>query len=220
MKEKLSTIYKMLILIISGIGLYLNFKLLDFDCIVYFTILSNIMVFMLYLFIVLKLFFKINIDSNKYYLIKGFVTMAISITMIVYTFLIAGTDALTSYIGHQNVGNFVHVYTPLLVIFDYILFDEKHKVKKNYPFIWSLILLFYFVFVKIYVLFGGLFEGGNTYPYEFMNVERLGLMKTALSYIVIYMTYVCVGLVIYYIDNYGFRKGIQNGIKRISRKIK
>lgn len=50
MKEKISLIYKILIVVVSGIGLYLNFKLYSFKtAILYFTNLSNILVFVFYL---------------------------------------------------------------------------------------------------------------------------------------------------------------------------
>ena len=49
MKEKFSTIYKILIVVITGIGLALNFRLYGFlETIVYFTNISNILVFLFY----------------------------------------------------------------------------------------------------------------------------------------------------------------------------
>ena len=62
MKEKFSTIYKILIVVITGIGLALNFRLYGFlEAIVYFTNISNILVFLFYFgYFVLKVMKKLK----------------------------------------------------------------------------------------------------------------------------------------------------------------
>ena len=54
MKERMSLIFKILVVVVSFIGLYLNFKLFTFSGgIVFFTIQSNLLVFIVYLITVI-----------------------------------------------------------------------------------------------------------------------------------------------------------------------
>ena len=54
MKEKISLIYKILIVIVSAIALYLNFKLYSFrQGILYFTNLSNLLCFIFFLGVII-----------------------------------------------------------------------------------------------------------------------------------------------------------------------
>ena len=85
MKEKISLLFKILIVITSFVGLYLNFKIAPIkNNIIYFTIQSNLLCFLFYLIIViLKLTGKLQ-KNQIYYIFKGTVTLAITITMFIY----------------------------------------------------------------------------------------------------------------------------------------
>lgn len=88
-KRKLALFYRMAIVIVSAIALYMNFKLMSFRLgILYFTNLSNL--FCLIYFLVLVIMMLLNKDKeNKYhYIVKGMVTMCITLTMFVYNFIL------------------------------------------------------------------------------------------------------------------------------------
>jgi len=202
MKEKLSLLFKIIIVIVSGIGLFLNFRLLSIrESIIYFTMQSNLLCFILFLGIVILMITKKLKKNDLYYMLKGTATMAITVTMIVYQLLLSGNGGMGAYIGHELECNFVHLYVPLLVIFDYIIFGEKGHLKKSYPFIWSSALIAYLLFDIIYVSLGGRFVGGTTYPYFFMDIEGNGVIFTMLSCLVIYIFFIGYGSIVQWLDN-------------------
>lgn len=110
-RKKISLFYKILIVIISGIGLYLNFKMSSFrENIIYFTIQSNLLCFLFYLIIVILNFTKKLKKNNIYYIFKGMVTMAITITMFVYQLLISTNGGIEGYENNMLACNFVHLF--------------------------------------------------------------------------------------------------------------
>ena len=202
MKEKLSLLFKIIIAIISGIGLYLNFNLLSFkDSIIYFTIQSNLLCFIYFLGLVVLTITKKLKKTDLYYISKGMITMAITTTLIVYWFVLVPEGGIEAYIGHNLENNFVHLFTPLLVIFDYIIFGEKGHLKKNYPFIWSFVLIAYVIFNIVYVLLGGRFSNNTCYPYPCMNIDNLGLFRVCVNCLVIYVCFIGCGILIQKLDN-------------------
>lgn len=199
MKEKISLIYKILIVVVSGIGLYLNFKLYSFKtAILYFTNLSNILVFIFYLVGLILYFTKKLKKNDTYYIIKGMITMAITITMFVYQIILSGS--MNAFVGHEVENAFVHLIVPFLVIFDYIIFGKKGNLKKNYPFIWSFILIVYQLFVIIYSLLGGKFMGSDV-PYPYMDISKNGIWTVILNCVLVYVFFVGYGTIVQTLDN-------------------
>lgn len=202
MKDKLSLLFKIIIVIVSGIGLYLNFNLFSVrDSIIYFTIQSNLLCFVYFLIVViLEVTNKLK-KNNFYYVSKGMVSMAITITFLVYHLVLVPEGGIAGYIGHDLENNFVHLITPLIVIFDYVIFCEKGHLKKNYPFIWNFVLVAYTVFNLVYVIFGGRFSDGTIYPYPCINIEKLGLFRVVMNCVIIYAVFFIYGYIVYLFDN-------------------
>ncbi len=199
-KERLSFLFKLFILVVCGIGLYLNFKIGSLRMLLYFTLLSNLMCFIFYLVtIILRLCNKLK-KNNIYYIFKGMVTMAITLTMFGYWLLVASSGDFGIYINHMTSCIIVHLYTPILIMLDYLIFGEKGNLKSNYPFIWSTIIILYGVFTSIYGFFGGMFLDGAKYPYNYLNIEEFGIVKVCINCLVIYITYVVYGVIIQKID--------------------
>lgn len=202
MKEKIKLIYRIIIVIVASLGLYLNFKFLTFEKgILYFTNLSNLLCLIYFLVLVILMLTKKVKRDDKYYVIKGMVTMSITLTMVVYNFLLRSTEAGNIFINHQLECNLVHIVVPLLVIFDYILFGEKGHLKKEYPLIWSLVLIAYQLFVVIYTLCGGKFINGATYPYPFMDIDTYGAGKYTISMVIAFVFFLGYGNIVQMLDN-------------------
>lgn len=200
MKNKLSLFYKLIIAIACGISIYLNFKAFTIKgAIIYYTVQSNLMCFIFYLvIIILKLLGKLK-KNSIYYILKGMVTMAITITMIIFQFVITDSG-MSAYQGNELASIMAHVVVPLLIMSDYVIFGEKGNLKRNYPFIWSITLILYVVFDLIYVSLGGRFGDGSIYPYLYMNVEVNGLLKVIISCITIFILFIVYGTIIQTID--------------------
>lgn len=196
----MSVIYKLLIVIISGIGLFLNFKLLGIDYgLLYFTLLSNIFCFIFYFVtLFLKLFNKLK-KNNIYYIFKSMMVMSMSITMILYYIMYINGN-VGVYEGHFLVSSFLHLISPLMVIFDYIIFGKKGVTNKKYPFAWSMSLIIYCLLVIIYCMLGGTF-GESKYPYDFMNIEKYGFMRVFLVNVFIYILFIVYGFFVQYFDH-------------------
>lgn len=200
MKEKLSLLYKIIIIIACGFGIYLNFKAFTIGgAMIYYTVQSNVMCFIFYFVtIILKLTGKLKKNSN-YYILKGMVTMAITVTMVVFQFVITDSG-MTAYAGNELASIMAHIVVPLLVMSDYVIFGEKGNLKRNYPFIWSSTLVFYIIFDFVYVALGGRFGDGSIYPYLYMNIEVNGLLKVIISCITIFILFIGYGTIIQTID--------------------
>ena len=202
MKEKISLIYKIIIVIVSGIALYLNFKFLSFrQGILYFTNLSNLLCFIYFTGLVIKMLLKKKETFSEFHCItKGMLTMAITLTFFMFNFALRGDSTTEIFIGHELECNLVHIIVPLLVMFDYAIFGVKGHLKKSYPFIWSTILIAYQVFVIIYVAVGGRFINGLTYPYSYMDVNTFGITRVVINMTIIYVLYMAYGIIIQRID--------------------
>lgn len=202
MKEKIKLIYRILIVVVSAIGLYLNFRFLTFEKgILYFTNLSNLFCMIYFLVLVILMLTNKVKRNDTYYIFKGMVTMAITLTMIVYNLLLANSSAAGSFANHQFECNIVHIVVPLLVIFDYIIFGEKGNLKKEYPIIWSFVLVAYQLFVTIYTANGGTFIDGSTYPYPFMDMEKYGAGQVTINMIVTFVFFLGYGNIVQMLDN-------------------
>lgn len=198
MKEKLEWLYKAIIMLFSGIGVYLNLKIFTVKgALIYYTVQSNLLCFVFYLTIIILMLTKKLKKNNLYYVFKGLLTMAVVITMIVYQLFLANTGA---YDGHEFTSAIVHLIVPSLVIFDYLIFAEKGNLKKNDPYIWSLSLVGYFVFYKIYTLMGGKFNDAGTCPYFFLNVDKFGCMGVIFNCTIIYIAFILFGKLVHHVD--------------------
>jgi len=209
MKEKLQFFYRVLLVIVTTIALYLNFKLYGIGKgIVYFTNISNLCCLIyFFILIIMTLFNKVK-KGEMYYIIKGMVTMAITITMFMYNLVLSANDGMGAFTGHQLECNLVHLVVPLMVILDYIIFGEKGNLKKEYPIIWSSILIGYQFFLLFYILLGGNFINGDSYPYEYMDVSKYGTMGVMRNLLLIYIFFIGYGTIVQKIDNWLGKKKI------------
>ena len=190
MKERIKLLYRILLVIVAEIALYINFNLFGVKGLLYFTNLSNLLCLIYFtILIVLTLLKKVN-RNDTYYIIKGMVTMAITITMFMYNLVLSTDDGMGAFTGHQLECNLVHLIVPLMVILDYVIFGEKGNLKKEYPIIWSLILIIYQLFVIIYVALGGTFMDNLTYPYFYMDIEKYGTLGIMFNLLIIYIFFV------------------------------
>ena len=200
MKQKLSILYKFIIVVVSFIGIYLNFKIAEpSKMILYFTIISNIMVFLFYgISLILELLGKLK-KGSKYYFIGGIVTLFITLTMCVYEIALSDTAV---YDGHLLECNFVHLFTPILTILDYFIFAEKGNIKKVYSVLWVIPLISYALFVQIYSALGGTFLDNQKFPYPFLDIEKNGLPYVLGVSTFFIVSFIGIGLIVYQIDKY------------------
>lgn len=201
MNKKISLIYRAFLVLIGLYGLYLNFfngysnigEMLH-----YYTILSNILVIGFFIFLI------INYKKNKDYPhLKGAVTMAITVTFLIFHFILnpAMFDMIGTGYNPLNPSNLiVHYIVPIMAILDWLLFDIKGRYTKTDPLLWLSIPFIYFIVMTINGLLGYTFTGGSHYPYFFMDWDKLGAVKVLEYVLLIIVAFTILGYIYYGID--------------------
>lgn len=150
----------------------------DLQAFTYFTNLSNIMidiVLLMFAYIDIRILVskgKKNCKKNWMYIFKFVVTISITITCAVYLTLLAPTNEkgmMYAYFSN-GAGSFcVHMFTPVLAIIDYVMFDYGYESVKKHALFATIPPLSYVGFVVI-ISSLGMRWGDNMYaPYNFMN---------------------------------------------------
>lgn len=183
-RKVINICYKMFTILSLSLGIFLNLRnTTSVKALVsYYTLQSNIICLVAFLIILVLKLSKKDYKTDIYYLVKGALIIMIAITAIVYHLALAPVgfemDALRSNINNKVIANFlVHTLSPILVILDYILFDEKGHFKFFYPIIWLFEPLNYIVYVYTYSNFGGTFYsigGSRKFAYFFLDYIKLG----------------------------------------------
>ncbi len=133
---------------------------------------------------------------------KGGVTLAVTITMTVYHFLLA--RVIFEMVGYKPFSPndiIVHYAIPLLVILDWLLFDPKPTYGPADPLKWLGIPLAYFIFAVLRAQLGGELRGVQSrYPYFFMDIDALGLGPVLLNVLLLAVGFLFIGYVLFGVD--------------------
>ena len=140
----------------------------------YFTNLSNIAVD-----IILSVFLVLDIRAltgrtkpNILYVIKFMLTISITLTFLVYMFLLAPTNEagiLHSYFDNYAGSFCVHFVTPVLAIMDFFLFDYLYRSTPMHALYATIPPLVYVIYVVIAGYSGVRWNGTMYAPYNFLN---------------------------------------------------
>lgn len=207
-KEKISNIYKLLVILSLLTGILLNVvHTTSISAILsYYTLQSNIICLVMFVRIIIAIILKRDYRSSRYYLWKGAVVMAILVTAITYQVALApkGFQMDISYTMRTErywANLFVHIISPSLVLLDYVIFDQKGNFKYKYPLVWLCFPWGYVIYVYTYSALGGRFfgiGGSREYAYKFLDYKQIGylgvikwifvftLLILMLSYIIVF----------------------------------
>lgn len=209
MRRKVSIIYKILVTLSLAAGILINVvKTASVSAILsYYTLQSNIICLVAFIGIVIMELRKWQ-KNDVYYLIKGAITIAILITGITYLCALAPVgfqmDFQKETLANKTISNLlVHVVSPILVLVDYFLFDEKGNFKRFYPIIWLFIPFDYVLYVYTYGSSGGTFYnigGSNKFAYFFLDYEKIGYLGVAKWITAITCSILFVSYLLVYID--------------------
>lgn len=212
MNKKIFFMYRFLIIISLLIGIVLNIvNTVSIEIILsYYTIQSNILCLITFIIFFIKdICGKKYRRSNTYFIIKGAVTIAIFLTLSVYLMsLVPNNFPMYKKMGlgikQNKIANlFVHIISPILVIMDYFLFDEKGYFKSFYPIIWLLLPMQYLQYVYIYNANGGCFYnlgGSNEFGYFFLDYKKIGVMNVIKWIIFLTLFVLIISYMLVYID--------------------
>lgn len=178
----------------------------DFSVLNYYTLMSNILCAVYFLpavFYTLK-----NTEKTMMPQLKGALVMCITVTGMVYHFMLAGKFEMQGTLLVSNM--LLHYVVPIMTVLDWILFDHKGNYKRFSPFLWLIAPLVYFIYVVVRVAGGALLGPyGAKYPYYFMDIDALGLGTVMLINLVMAVFFLILGYIIVWIDHLLQRK-IQN----------
>lgn len=200
----LDRIYRILLLLAGITGV--SMQLLDDGpgMLLYYTVLSNILVIICLLFFLFDDFRGRKATDNKKLLrIKGGVTMAILITGVIYHILLAPIAEPKNFWTLRNF--LVHYIVPWGLVLDTLIFDSRKVYRPIDPLYWTLVPLTYFAFA----LFNGLvlklpIPGAKDSPfaYFFINVTKYGWNKVLVYVVCISIGYIGVGYLLYLLKGF------------------
>ncbi len=197
-------VYRGLLAILGIIGVSMQLYQDGFGMLLYYTVLSNILVFSFLLYLISWERKNGSINQNNPLLVqKAAVTMAITITFLVYHFLLAPKVKPEDY---YNIRNFiVHYIVPVGLICDTLILDKVKVYRWFSPFVWTALPLAYFVFA----IGNGLFlkwpipgSEDSPFPYFFINMNKYGGLTVLKNALVILLAYVAVGYLLVFLKRF------------------
>lgn len=180
----ISLLYKCVAIFLTGLGIFLSLGLPDaFHPVMfqYFTIQSNLLCFFFLVFSAFHCVKEMKLEREEGCTdfmphFKGAVIMAITLTMLIYQFLLSPSPFALLNTDGNITSNLLHFIVPMLIIFDYLLFDEKGNFSDKDPWCWLIVPYLYYFFVIIAPYFHITYQDGSRYPYYFIDIDLLGYM--------------------------------------------
>ena len=210
-KRRLSNAFKTTIIICCLIGILSNILTTSSipTILSFYTLQSNIVVLTFYFVCKVIALFKDDLEKSEiYHFFKGGTIMTILLTFLVYLVALSPTDFTMNFSTSTDkifqVSNiFVHFVNPILVLLDYLIFDEKGHLSARYPWRWIMFPVMYIIYVYTYSLNGGTFfgtGGSRKYAYFFLDVDKIGFTGVAGYLIVIAVAYIIISYILVVLD--------------------
>jgi hypothetical protein len=211
-----SLIYRLTLLAVIGTGLSVNFGLIygrfNTWAFIFYTNLSNLICFLYFTALAIRTIRGLingGADAERTRAaflprLKGAFTMMITVTFIIYHFVLAG-GKFQGYTGDGFMfwlsDFFLHYIAPLLVISDWLMFSPKHAFRWQDPLLWTAIPFVYLVAMFIRAETGGTLAGfGTRFPYFFMDIDAIGWTGVLGYTAIIALAYIILGYVMVIID--------------------
>jgi hypothetical protein len=109
--------------------------------------------------------------TNGLLLVKFSLTVAITITFLVFFVLLAPILSLDYLLSYSNFS--VHLVVPLLAMLDYFLFDYKVNLQGKRYLVGLAMPFYYLIFALVLSVLAVDFNGTNV-PYFFLNYNKIG----------------------------------------------
>lgn len=179
------------------------------SCLTYFTLMSNVAATVYYL---LAAIHQAKHKTTLAPAAKGAILMCMTVTCLVYHFMLNGRFEMQGTIMISNI--LLHYVAPIVLVADWILFDDKGRYSVKSALCWLLAPLGYLVFVVIAVGLGAhLGPYGEAYPYFFMDPAQVGGMTNlVILYAVMGVCFFGLGMIIVGVDKFLAKKAnkVQN----------
>lgn len=198
--KTLAAVWKWLVFVAAFFAVALQCGLFrdkwDFTCLTYFTLMSNVACVVYY---PIAAVFQSRTGRSWKPMVKGAILMCISVTGLVYHFMLHGRFEMQGTILLSNI--LLHYVVPICTVIDWVVFDEKGYYSVKTAALWLLAPLGYFIFVMIAVSMGAhLGPYGERYPYFFLDVDTLGFLTVFLTGLVMELSFFLLGLFWVWLD--------------------
>jgi len=205
----LSAIYKIALAACGIVGIQMQLSLFsgaaNWGMFRYFTNLSNLLCVLYFLCAAVFLLTDKKRRSVFCPMLKSMVTMSITVTMLVAHFML-GNFTMNGTISPALL--LLHYIVPSMTLLDWLLFDEKGLTKKLYPILGVIIPFVYFGYALIAAQ-TGTYQNGSRYPYPFIDVDNLGVLKVSLTVAALAAGFILLGYLFFLIDH-GLARLYQN----------
>ncbi len=203
---RLSVIFKLILVLAALLGILIQIGLLGgelrLSVLNYYTLMSNTLC-LAYFFAAMV--YEANRGGTLLPALKGAVVLGITITGLVYHFMLSGSFQMQGTLSLSNM--LLHYIVPVMAVMDWLLFSQKGRYSRKSPFIWLLVPDGYFIYAVIRVALGAsLGYGGNRYPYPFLNADALGWRQVLINGAVLNLFFVVLGFVFVILDHLMARK--------------
>lgn len=197
----ISAIFKLLTSLLGFYGLALSMNIFtpspDFSGLRFFTNLSNLLSAIYFAVAAFVILFSKKNTATFFPILKGIVTMALTLTMIVAHFMLGGF--MVGSIFSLSL-LFLHYICPILVILDWLLFDKKGLVKWYSPLLWVAAPLVYLGFTMFFAYIARCEGTLPQYPYWFLDVDILGVGGVVTYVLVLLVAFIALGYVFFAAD--------------------
>ncbi|MDD2492602.1 MAG: Pr6Pr family membrane protein [Bacilli bacterium] len=169
----------------------------------YYTIQTNIFCVLILLYMIGKEFIFKKEFSPGIYKLKSLAMIAITITCLVYAFVLLPAFLELETPGYDVLGFkdlIIHFIIPIGFLIDYFLFDQKGTQTWSTPLFSLVYLCLYGAFIFTYAKLGSPYSSGANYPYEFINIDTQGLNQVLQNIIVLIFVTLVIGFVYYGLD--------------------
>jgi hypothetical protein len=204
---KVSLVFRILLVATAMYGVLATVNMMGnrvFESLSYYTIQSNVIVLVFFVFLIIQTWRHRNQTSRPHYpTAKGAVMLCITLTFLGYHFLLSPTlfsmGSISYAVSPANIA--VHYIVPILTISDWLLFDPKGSFKKLDPLKWTAIPLAYLVFALVRANFATFTVSQSHYPYFFIDIDQFGVGQVAINLLLISVVYIALGYLVYLIDH-------------------
>lgn len=210
---KLILLFRLCIVGAVSVGLFLQIYPDRWHQLTYYTLISNILVLLFYVFLIGKMLKdpKESIESETLVRLKAGMTVAILLTFLVYMILLAPKARAVDFYAWKNY--LLHYIVPIATAVDWLLFDKKGCYKKLDPVYWTFVPIMYCVFALVK---GVIFripipeQEHSPFPYFFLNIDRYGWEGFFRYFFGILACYMVIGYLMYLMKKYGKRSDIRH----------
>jgi hypothetical protein len=218
MSKIYSVIYKLVgaSLVAYGIAINLIGSRNILELMSYFTMISNLMVLVVLSLSALVLLKVIRLDERLLNKIKHSIIVASILMLLVYNFVLIPYMIINvpAYQIYSLKDIFIHYLSPIIILADYVIFDEKGLLEYRDAFGFIYYLFIYMAYIIVYNLLGGRFNISGVesiYPYFFLNIEQQGIWLTLFICSMIVAVFIGFGITLVCVDHL-----LKRPIKKIS----